>query len=81
MVKIYQAEVDQLKKKDSASKSFREAVSNHQWNCERETKKNIQNFIRNFLEISEDKNSQKVIELARTLESAILQAVSFSLEK
>ncbi len=72
MAKIYQAEIDQLKKKDSLSKSFKETVSNHQWNCERETKKSIQNFIRSFLEISEDKNNLKVIELARTLESTIL---------
>lgn len=67
MVRIYQAEIDQLKKKDSSNKLFKESISNHQWNCERETKKNIQTFIRNFLEISEDKNSQKVIELARGL--------------
>lgn len=35
MSKIYQAEIDQLKKKDSLNKSFKETVSNHQWNCER----------------------------------------------
>lgn len=67
LTKTYQVELEQLKKKDQLSKAFREAVSNYQWNTEREIKKSLQNFIRNFLEVSNDKNSQKIIELVRAV--------------
>jgi hypothetical protein len=32
MVKLYQAEIDQLKKKETISKSLKESFSNHLWN-------------------------------------------------
>jgi hypothetical protein len=50
-----------LKKRDVVFKSYKETVINYLWNTEREIKKGVQNFIKQFLDISEDKNSQKVV--------------------
>jgi hypothetical protein len=47
-------------------------VNNHFWNIEREIKKSLQNFIKNFLEMSDDKNAQKLVELIRGLEKIIM---------
>jgi len=65
-----------LKKKDSNSKAYKEAVNNHFWNIEREIKKSLQNFIKNFLEMSDDKNAQKLVELIRGLEKIIMEILS-----
>ncbi len=47
--KVYQTELEQLKKKDVNHKAYRESVNNYHWSIEREIKKNIQNFIKTFL--------------------------------
>jgi hypothetical protein len=36
----------------------------------------LQNFIKNFLEVSDDKNSQKMIELVRGLEKGIMEIMA-----
>ncbi len=59
--KLYQNEMEQLKKRDVVFKSYKETVINYLWNTEREIKKGVQNFIKQFLDVSEDKNSQKVV--------------------
>ena len=59
--KLYQNEMEQLKKRDVVFKSYKETVINYLWNTEREIKKGVQNFIKQFVDVSEDKNSQKVV--------------------
>ena len=51
-------------------------MNSHYWAQEREIKKSIQAFIKNFLEVSEDRNSQKVMELIRNHEKAVVAALA-----
>lgn len=73
---MYQNEMEQLKKRDIILKSYKETVVNYLWNTEREIKKGVQNFIKQFLDVSEDRNSQKVVELARNLEKSIVEVLA-----
>lgn len=68
--------MEQLKKRDIILKSYKETVVNYLWNTEREIKKGVQNFIKQFLDVSEDRNSQKVVELARNLEKSIVEVLA-----
>lgn len=47
---------------------------------EREVKKILQLFLRNYLSIVENQENSKVVELARGLEGSILEAVSTQVE-
>ena len=69
---MYQVELDQLKKRDVTFKIYKESVGNYLWNTEREIKKGLQDFINNFLDISEESSPQKTVKLARGLEKVIM---------
>ena len=67
MNKLYQGELEQLKRRELSYKQYKESVSNYCWNSEREIKRGLQNFIKNILEMGEDKNPQRVVEVSRML--------------
>lgn len=48
-VKVYQNEIENLRKKELTFKSYKDLIRTNQWNCEREVRKNIQNFIKKIL--------------------------------
>jgi hypothetical protein len=47
-----QTEVDFYKRKENEYRSFRENASTRQWNTEREIKRILQTFVRNYLEMA-----------------------------
>lgn len=65
-----------LRKKELELRSLKEKVSTRQWNAEREVKKIVQGFVRNYLEVSQNQDNNKVVELAKHLENALTEAVS-----
>ena len=75
-VRTYQGELEQMKKKEVASRNYKETVSNHLWGLEREIKKGVQAFIKNFLEVSEDRHSQRILELIRAHEKNVVSILA-----
>lgn len=59
--KLFQTEMEQLKKRDLVFKNYKESMTNYMWNTERQIKKGLQNFIKTFLEVNQDRNSQRVV--------------------
>ena len=49
--KVYQAELEQLKKKESSHKNFKESVSTLQWSAERDVRRVVQGFIKKAIEV------------------------------
>jgi hypothetical protein len=52
-VKVYQNEIEALRKKELTFKSYKDQIRTSQWNCEREVRKNMQSFIKKMLEVGE----------------------------
>lgn len=76
-VKAYQGEIEQLRKKELLFKSFKDEMRSNQWNCEREVRKHIQNFIKKILEVGEKEvRNESVIGLIKGLEEGILAVLS-----
>ena len=67
-IKVYQIEVEQLKKKEQAYKTYKEWVLNQQWAMEREVKKYIQGFIKKLLEnvVLDERGSNKMVDLVKS---------------
>jgi hypothetical protein len=58
-----------LRKKELLFKSFKDEIRSSQWNCEREVRKHIQNFIKKILEVGEKEvRNESVIGLIKGLE-------------
>ena len=53
MNKLYQQELEEIKKKELLYKGFKEEVANQQWNTQREVRKTLQNFTKSFLTLSD----------------------------
>jgi hypothetical protein len=64
---VYNAELEQLKKKEVAFKGYKEWVLNQQWAMEREVRKLMQNFIKRFLEniTLDEKSTTKLVEMIK----------------
>ena len=67
-IKVYQIEVEQLKKKEQAYKTYKEWVVNQQWAMEREVKKYIRGFIKKLLEnvVLDERGSNKMVDLVKS---------------
>jgi hypothetical protein len=75
-VKVYQNEIENLRKKELTFKSYKDLIRSNQWNCEREVRKHIQNFIKKILEIGEKEvRNENVISLIKGLEEGLLGAI------
>lgn len=68
MNKVYQAELEQLKKKEANYKQFKEGLVNNIWKAEREVRKTVQYFVKNLLTVTDEKNTKAVAELTKSLE-------------
>jgi chromosome segregation ATPase len=76
-VKVYQAEIENLRKKELTFKSYKDLIRTNQWNCEREVRKNIQNFIKKVLEVGEKEvRNENVISLIKGLEEGLLGVIA-----
>ncbi len=53
MNKLYQQELEEMKKKELSYKGFKEDVVNQQWNTQREVRKTLRNFTKSFLTLND----------------------------
>ena len=81
-IKVYQIEVEQLKKKEQAYKTYKEWVLNQQWAMEREVKKYIQGFIKKLLEnvVLDERGSNKIVDLVKSFEATVVDTISNKLQ-
>jgi hypothetical protein len=81
--KVYNAELEQLKKKEMAFKGYKEWVLNQQWAMEREVRKLMQSFIKRFLEslTLDEKTTTKIVEMVKNFESTIVDAFTNKLQE
>ena len=50
---MYDSEVEQLKKKESSHKAFKEGLVNNIWKAERDVRKTVQYFVKNLLTVTD----------------------------
>ena len=49
-IQAYQAEIEVMRSRELQHKTYRDSIRSNQWNCERETRRLVQHFIKTFIE-------------------------------
>jgi hypothetical protein len=76
----YQAEAEEMRKKETGFKRLKESITSGQWKAERETRKVIQSSTRQLIELVDEKNTIRVMEVSRLLEQSVLAAIALKLD-